>query len=96
MSTNNQFLGIVQLGRFQVLSPDHAAGEAVRLTGIQMQEAVPPETREVDLTEYEGKALMVGGHNAGGWIYSAHIVESAGPILTAVVKQVFGYQGTTS
>lgn len=96
MSTNDQFLGIVQLGRFQILSPDRAASEAVRLTGIQMQEPVPPETKELDLTEYEGSALMVGGHDGGGWIYSAHIVEAAGPILTMVVKQVFGYPGTTS
>jgi hypothetical protein len=90
MSTIDQFLGMVQLGRFQILSPSHAVGEAVRLTGIQMQEAVPPETREIDLTQYEGSALMVSGHYGGGWIYAARIVESAGPILTAVVMQVFG------
>lgn len=96
MSTNDQFLGIVQLGHFQILSPGHAAGEPVRLTGIQMQEAVPPETREIDLTQHDGNALMVSGHYGGGWIYAAHIVEEAGPILTAVVKQVFGQRAETS
>lgn len=94
MNANDQFLGIVQLGHFHMLT-GAAAGEAVQLTGIQMQESVPPETKEVNLSEYEGSALMVSGHYGGGWIYSAHIVEAAGPILTAVVKQVFGYPGTT-
>lgn len=38
-----------------------------RNSGIQ--EAVSPETRELDLAQYEGSALMVGGHYGGGWIY---------------------------
>lgn len=96
MNGNEQFLGIVQLGRFQILSPGHATGEPVRLTTIQMQEPMPPESKEIDLKQYEGRALMVGGHYGGGWIYTAHIVEEAGPILTAVVKQVFGQSAEMS
>ncbi len=90
MNGNDQFLGIVQLGRFQILMPDHAAGDAVRLTGIPMQAAQSPESAEISLAEYEGSALMVAGHYGGGWIYSASVIDQAGPILTAVVKQVFG------
>ena len=90
MGTSDQYLGIVQLGHLRILAPDKAAGESVRLTGIQMQEPAPPETKEIDLKPYEGRALMVGGHYGGGWIYAAAIVEEAGPILTAVVKRVFG------
>jgi hypothetical protein len=96
MNGNDQFLGIVHLGHFQISTPDHAAGDLVRLTTIQMQEARPPETGEIDLAEYEGSALMVGGHYGGGWIYSAHVVEQAGPILTEVVKKTFGWLGETS
>ena len=90
MKEIQQFLGIVQLGQFEILSPDHAVGGSVRLTTIQMQEPVPPETQEIDLAQHEGRALMVSGHFGGGWIYAAAIVEAAGPILTAIVKQVFG------
>lgn len=50
-----------------------------------MQEARPPESTELDLTEYEGKAIMVRGHSSGEWIYSAEVIDQARPILTAVV-----------
>jgi hypothetical protein len=90
MNSYDQFLGIVQLEHFQILAPDHLIGESVRLTRIQMQESVPPESRELALTEYEGQATMVRGHYGGGWIYSAEVIDLAGPILTAVVQKVFG------
>lgn len=90
MNSNEQFLGIVQNGAFQCLSPGHSAGGFCRLTRIAKPESVPPEHKELDLTEYEGKAIMVYGHNGGGWIYSAEVIEQAGPILTAVVQKIFG------
>jgi hypothetical protein len=55
-----------------------------------MAASVPPETAELDLSVYEGKAIMVHGHDGGGWIYSAMVIDQAGPILTAVVRKVFG------
>jgi hypothetical protein len=87
MNGNDQFLGVVQNGIFQLLRPHRGS---VRLTGIQMQAARPPETEELTLTESEGKALMVRGHEGGDWIYSAEVIDQAGPILTMVVQQVFG------
>jgi hypothetical protein len=90
MNGNDQFLGVVQDGAFELLSPYNAPGGSVRLTGISMQESVPPETAELDLSMYEGKAIMVRGHDGGGWIYSAVVIDQAGPILTAVVLEVFG------
>ena len=86
MNGNDLFLGIVQDGKFHSLSPKTASD---RLTNIQMQEARSPESGELDMTEYEGSAIMVRGHDGGGWIYSAEIVDKAGPILTAVVREVF-------
>ena len=65
-------------------------GGSVRLTSLPMQAAQPPESGELDLTEYEGKAITVRGHDGGGWIYSAEVIDQAGLILTAVVQQVFG------
>ncbi len=51
MNGNNQFLGIVKNGQFQLLQPEDLAGTTVRLTRIQMQEAISVESGEVDLTE---------------------------------------------
>lgn len=92
MNGNDQFLGIVQNREFKLLVPDPGPiSVPIRLTGISMQEPVPPESRELDLAEYEGKAIMVRGHDGGGWIYSAVVIDQAGPILTAVVQKVFGH-----
>ena len=83
-------LGIVEDRAFQRLSPGEGTA---RLTRMGMQEAMPPETEEILLDDYEGRALLVGGHDGGDWIYQAEIVEAAGPILTMVVTQVFGERG---
>jgi hypothetical protein len=85
------FMGVVQAGRFHILAPQSSSplAAAVRLTHIQMQEARPPDSAEVNLEEYEGKALMVHGHDGGGWIYKAAVVDIGGPLVTALVKYVF-------
>lgn len=96
MSSPNQFLGIVRKAKapstglqLQLLIPDSQFGRFRKLTDIQMQEARPPEAGELDLTEYEGKVIMINGQDGGRWIYSASIIDAAGPILTAVVNKVF-------
>ena len=96
MTGSNHFLGIVKKGegpskglQLQLLVPDSLAGHFRRLASIQMQEARPPEAGELDLTEYERKVIMASGHDGGRWIYSASIIDVAGPILTAVVNEVF-------
>lgn len=93
MNGNDEFLGIVQNGRFQHLAPHRALGGSVRLTSMPMQAAQTPESAELDLAEYEGKAIMVRGHGGGDWIYSAEVIDQAGPILTAVVRKAFGQEG---
>jgi hypothetical protein len=50
---------------------------------------LPPEAQEIDLKKHEGKAIMVRGRYGGGWIYSAEIIDLAGPILSALVQKVF-------
>ena len=92
MNANEESLGIVQDGLFYVLPPRGAEGIAARLTTIQMSAAMAPEMHKPDLTPYEGQAIMVQGHASGGWIYSARVIDQAGPILTAVVRQVFGHE----
>ncbi|WP_440956046.1 hypothetical protein ACSAZK_03580 [Methanosarcina sp. Mfa9] len=58
------------------------------MTRIQMQEAQTPESAELDLTEYKGKAIMVRGHGGSGWIYSSEVIDQVGPILSAVVQKL--------
>lgn len=88
-SDDARLLGIVKQGKFYVLFPQRPVIAAVRLTKIQMQEARPPDSAELDLTEYEGKAIMVTGFDGGGWVYRASVIDSGGPIVTALVEQVF-------
>ncbi len=85
------YLGYVVNGEFTILSPYESFTYAPKLTGIAMYESQSPETMELDLTDYENRAIMVEGHDGGGWIYSAVIIDEAGPILTMTVLGVFGY-----
>lgn len=48
------------------------------------------------MTKYEGQAIMVRGHDGGNWLYSAEVIDQAGPILTAVVQQVFSQSSEAS
>jgi hypothetical protein len=86
------FIGIVKSGKFHLLAPRSSSPltAAIRLTGMQMQEARPPESAELNLEKYEGKAVMVHGHDGGGWIYQAAVVDSGGPLVTALAVKVFG------
>lgn len=90
MNNEKQFLGTVQHGQFYQLAPPSASGGLIRLTGIRRQAAMAPESGELNLTGYEGSAIMVRGYDEGGWIFEAKIVDQAGPILTEVVRRVFG------
>jgi hypothetical protein len=86
------FIGIVKSGKFHVLAPRPSSPfpAIIRLTRIQMQEARPPDSAELTLEKYEGKAVMVQGHGGGGWIYQAAVVDSGGPLVTALAMKVFG------
>jgi hypothetical protein len=90
MNGNDQVLGIVENGEFQRLVPPSELGGPTRLTSISPQAAQPPESGEFDLSGHEGSAIMVTGHDQGEWIFSAQVSDQAGPILTAVVKKLFG------
>jgi hypothetical protein len=86
---NDQFLCMVNDGKLTVLLPESNAGNVVRLTEMPMQAAMPPEAQEISVKRHEGKAIMVEGRYAGGWIYSTEMVDTAGPILSVLVQRVF-------
>jgi hypothetical protein len=69
--------------------PDIGSPLGLRLTTIQRQEARSVESGEVDLTAYEGDAILIEGIRDSGWIYEARIVDHAGPILTLLVRRAF-------
>jgi hypothetical protein len=83
-------IGLVENGEFRILAPTSTAGETARLTTIKMQEAVVPESGELDLRPYEGTVIVVRGHDGGGWIYGCEVTEWGGPLLTQVVRRVYG------
>ncbi len=89
LKINEQFFGMVRQGRFSIFAPQRREGDSVRLTTIQVQEPGPPESVEIDLLPYEGKIIEVSGLDRGDWIYSARVVEEAGPVLSDFLKKVF-------
>jgi hypothetical protein len=82
------FIGMVENGAFTILLPENVSPGSVRLTSIGMQVAMPPTERELKLTKYEGTAIAVQGHYGGGWIYSAKVIDTSGPIVTALVRKM--------
>ena len=93
MNGTDQVLGTVENGRFKRLEPGGPAGDFLRSSSIQRQETRSPESRELNLAECEGQAIMVSGYVDSGWVYSDAVIDRAGPILTAVVQKVFGQAG---
>ncbi|ACK69365.1 hypothetical protein PCC7424_0909 [Gloeothece citriformis PCC 7424] len=86
---DNQYLGIVEIGKLKLLLPPTVAGNYRRLSSSPMYINQPPELTEIDLSEYEGQAMMVTGLDGGGWLWCAEIIDVGSPILTALVQQVF-------
>ena len=85
-----RYLGLVKDGRFQPLAPPSSLADNVRLTSMQMQAAQSPESDELDLHPHEGQTIVIQGHDSGGWIYSARVVEVNGPFITTLLRYAFG------
>jgi hypothetical protein len=90
MQNQMTILGLVREGQFRLSVPTGRDFTQARLTKILPEAGQPPETKEIDLTPYEGQAIMVRGFDLGAWIYAAEIIDTAGPILTAVVERLSG------
>jgi hypothetical protein len=80
---------MVKEEKLTILLPESEAGNIARLTEMPMQAAIPPEAQEISVRKHEGKVIMVKGSIDGGWIYSAEVIDLAGPILSALVLKVF-------
>lgn len=86
MGNNSNYVGIVNDGMFQIIIPK-SQNSSVRLTSIREVQAASPESAEISLTPYEGKALVVQGNADGDWIFAANITEQAGTILSNIIQQ---------
>lgn len=79
-------LGIVKNGTFIEVETKMP----LKLTDVFMQEARTPESGLLNLTQYEGKAIMVLNQQADDeWVWGSEVNEVAGPILTKVIKKAF-------
>jgi len=87
--TRRLFIGIVEKGMFELLYPESPSLSRVRLTRIDIHDSLPPENGELNLVEYEQTAIAVAGHVAHDWIYSASVVDTGEPIVTALVERLF-------
>jgi hypothetical protein len=86
---NERILGVVRNGYLRRLTPIRDLGIGCRLTR-EAPGAAAPESGEIDLRSYEGCAVLVEGEPLELWVYSAVVVEQAGPIVTELVQYVLG------
>ena len=87
---DGHFLATVEQGKLNMIVPHRPLNIPIRLTRIQMQEARPADSAEIDLKQYEGKVILINGYDGGDWIYNASVTDSGGPLMTLLVKKVFG------
>jgi len=86
---DDSFVGFVQHGRFLNLTPCEPVQQEVRLTSISMETAMSAGAKELDLTKYEGKVIVVCGHDDGGWIYSATVAQIAPPLIAEFILRCY-------
>jgi hypothetical protein len=93
---SDEMLGLVRNGRFVRLSRE-GLGDEVALTTIAVQEAVAPEARRLDLSDAEGRIVMVHGRGGGGgWLYESAVAEVAGPGITRAALDLLGASAAAS
>jgi len=89
LANDDSFVGCVRHRKFLSLTLHETVWQEVRLTSISMETAMSPEAKELDLTEYEERVIVVCGHDSGGWIYSATIAEIAPPLVAEFILRWF-------
>ena len=85
-----RILGVVRNGYLKRLTPLRDWGVGCRLTR-EPADAAAPESGEIDLRSYDGRAILVEGEQGEFWVYSAAVIEQGGPIVTELVQYVLGH-----
>jgi hypothetical protein len=79
-------LGLVV--KAQIISAD--TRQPINVTEEQMQDAIDPRAKLVDLSKYEGRAILISCQtNDGSFLWGSNLISTTGPILTGIVKKVF-------
>lgn len=81
-----RMLGYVRAGAFQPLAPREVLAAEARFTALAMQAAQAPESGELDLSRYEGQAVILQGRAGGGWVYGARVVSTFAPWPTLLIR----------
>jgi len=55
-----------------------------------MSMAAVTDITAMDLAEYDGKVIMISGHDAREWLYGTKVEDIASPIRSTVAMKVFG------
>ena len=59
------------------------------LTRIRIHDSIEPAASRIDLTEYEGKAILVNcSHNDGTILWESKVVDVGSPLVNAMVKKI--------
>lgn len=87
INDSSNILGIIKDGSFIVAETN----ETKKLTSVGIVEATTPESGLINLTQYEGKAVLVSAQQTSDdeWIWGATIIDTAEPIVTKLIKKVF-------
>ena len=88
MAGETRFLGIAVGGRFRRLSSELGEGSP-GLTAMPMQAARAPESEQLFLDALDGRALIVQGHDGGGWIYAARVEYVFDPFTTMLIRHAY-------
>ena len=89
MSGEEEYIGIVENGQLSVLTPDWNSFVPVSPTRMpSKQAAISPEAAAIDIKVYEGKAVMISGRKEDDCIYSAEVIDEAGPIVAALIRRM--------
>jgi len=83
---------LVAIGRMGsiLLAPDAGPFGRVRLTRIQRQESVSPESGTPPTDDLVGRCVVVQGILDSDWLYEARIVETLGPLESRLARYAFG------
>lgn len=73
-----------------VLAPKPGPIGRVRLTRIQRQQAVSPESDMPPTDDLVGRCVLVYGLLDSGWLYEARIVASLTPLEAGLARYAFG------
>ena len=89
IQSQREILGIIKNGTFI----EAETKVSFKLTNIGILEQLLPETGLLNISNYEGKVILVSNQKINNeWIWGAKITDVANPILTKIFKKIFNFK----